>query len=334
MAITSCKKNDRHSIRPVFYHWQTSLQLSPQERSYLDSLAVKKLYAKFFDVDWDEPSGLAVPFATIEIDTARLYGLEIVPTIFITNRTFSHLDIDAVPTLADRVLKKINSLAQPLQIPVSAYQFDCDWTASTQEKYFAFLQHFKIKLSQSSPGPFPLTSATIRLHQLKFFEKTGVPPVDKGMLMCYNMGDLEDWQTENSIFDLKIAEQYLPEKKYPLPLDIALPLFRWGVVFREGELVRLINGLDASALRDTAFFAQTAPSRFAVKNSNYLQGQYLYKGDQLRLEAVAVEDLKKTAHLFNNVSHPTSMEVAFYHLDTAIVKRFPAKTISSVLEGF
>jgi hypothetical protein len=330
--VYACKKNSRPGPRAAFYHWQTSLHLHQQERAYLDSLMAGRLYAKFFDVDWDAATGQAVPLATIEIDTARLYGLDIVPTVFITNRTFDHLPMEQVPALADQVLKKINSLARPL--PISAYQFDCDWTEATQEKFFAFLLHFKKNLANGHPVPSPTTSATIRLHQLKFFEKTGVPPVDKGMLMFYNMGDLDDWPTNNSIFDMDEAGKYLPGKPYPLPLDLALPLFRWGAVFRDGQLARLINDLGREDLLDTAFFRPAAPSRFEVVKSTYLRGQYLYKGDWVRLESVAAEDLKKSACILSNVYDLAPSEIAFYHLDTAIIKRYPAAKTKDVLNCF
>ncbi len=74
-------------------------------------------------------------------------------------------------------------------------------------------------------------SATIRLHQVKYFETTGVPPVKSGMLMFYNTGDLENPSEENSILNIETAELYLSGlEDYPMQLDIVLPLFSWAVV--------------------------------------------------------------------------------------------------------
>jgi hypothetical protein len=82
----------------------------------------------------------------------------------------------------------------------------------------------------------PLT-ATIRLHQYAQPGKTGVPPADRGMLMPYNVGKIAEPGDVNSIFDEATAEPYFRgTKHYPLPLDIGLPAFAWGVQFRMVQL--------------------------------------------------------------------------------------------------
>ncbi len=44
-------------------------------------------------------------------------------------------------------------------------------------------------------------SSTIRLHQIKYRERTGVPPVERGMLMFYNMGQFSADPEARAIFD-------------------------------------------------------------------------------------------------------------------------------------
>lgn len=337
-----CRNKNAGTIQPAFYHWQTHFQLTAGEQLYLEALGTKKIYIKFFDVDWDAETAQPVPLALAEIDTGGLAGLEIVPTVFITNRTFLNLNTEDIPGLSDRIFEKINALSAPLRNSCtsgfSSVQFDCDWSEQTKEKFFALLKYFRIKMH--SPGscfqsPAPSLSATIRLHQLKFFEKTGVPPVDRGMLMFYNMGDLEDWETENSILDLKTASLYLTNGKceYPLPLDIALPLFRWGVLYRDGRLIKLINNLGGEDLEDSLRFTQFSPSRFEVKKSTYLQGYYLYEGDLLRLEEVKAHQLEAAARMLKPCISGTTT-AAFYHLDTTTVKMFSHVQLEKVLEEF
>ena len=54
----------------------------------MDTLQVHKLYIKYFDVDWDEAKEEAVPLAVVQIKDRLDATLEIIPTVFITNRTF------------------------------------------------------------------------------------------------------------------------------------------------------------------------------------------------------------------------------------------------------
>lgn len=319
------------TVAPAFYHWKTELRLTAATRSYLDSMGARKLYVKFFDVDWDAVTAQPVPLATLEMDTTWLNGLEIVPVVFITNRTLLNLPMLEIDSLARRILTKINALAEH---PIVEVQFDCDWTAQTQLKFFALLTSFKHQLAYNPP----IISATIRLHQLKYPEKTGVPPVDRGMLMCYNMGDLEAWETENSILDAQVSQTYFPSQskiEYDLPLDIALPIFRWGVLFRDGQMIKLLNNLEDVDLRDTNRFRKIAENRFEVLKNTYLQAHYLYVGDQLRLEAVEQKTLTEVAALLSSKLHfePT-LTVAFYHLDASNIEVFPKEKIGAVLRHF
>ena len=331
----SCKNNTPHqNSNPAFYHWQTDLQLTLFESQYLDSIKAQRLYVKFFDVDWDENTKAPVPLATVNIDTVFLNNLEIIPTVFITNRTLKNISENAIGPLAKNILQKINELKTS---EIQEIQFDCDWTQSTKEKYFRLLSTIEALIADSQS-----LTATIRLHQFRYPEKTGVPPIDRGMLMFYNVGEVNEWETENSILDLAIADQYLsPGAKYPIPLDIALPLFRWGVVFREGKLTYLINNLNESKLQDAGYFFKIEPNRYEVLKSTYLQGYYLYRGDRLRLEKVDAEVLEQATDLlsrrFSNFYKPGNSDgrtIAFYHLDTALINSFNYKELKNVLAKF
>jgi hypothetical protein len=347
LPVLHCTKPHPPSvITPAFYHWQTRLQLSPGERSYLDSLGARNLYVKFFDVDIDPASRQAVPLAVAEIDTQRLAGLEIVPTVFITNRTFLQLTAEEVRQLAGKVFQKITSLMPdgPASLPQPGggrfreVQFDCDWSPQSRDAFFSFLQHFRDSSRQA--GSNPLISATIRLHQLSFPAQTGIPPADRGMLMFYNMGDLEAWETDNSILDLSRSSDYLHRQKapYPLPLDYALPLFRWGILFRDERLFRLVNGLDDADLSDSSRFISIGPRRYKVVKGTYLQGHYLVPGDLIRLEAVKPPVLLEASALLaserRHLDGRDSARIAFFSLDALSQSTFPAAVLRQAVSAF
>ena len=133
---------------------------------------------------------------------------------------------EELEVLSEKIMSQIMRLWPTVSnTAIHEIQFDCDWTQSTKEKYFKFLRHFR----QLQNDPTFQLSATIRLHQIKFANQTGVPPVNRGMLMFYNMADLESIKTPNSILDLEVAHQYIDSQTtYELPLDFALPIFSLG----------------------------------------------------------------------------------------------------------
>lgn len=327
--FSGCNSQETH-ISSAFYHWRTRLALTETERNYLHALGAKKLYAKFFDVDWPEASQQAIPMALIELSPETLPdSLTLIPAIFITNRTFLNLPASEIPNLATNICDKIKSLAK---VPFGEIQIDCDWSEQTQEPYFQLLRALR-----SCAGQGVKLSATIRLHQVKYPEETGVPPVDRGMLMFYNMGDVEAGEEGNSILNNDVAQQYLDDRtdRYPLPLDVALPLFSWGVLFREGKMIRLINNLTVADLEKDDRLRSTGPNRFEVIRSGYLDGYYLYQEDEIRIEAVQIKELEAAARLLK--THLAAAEhqcVAFYHLDTTLVSRYPLNVLKKVLQAF
>ena len=296
---------------PALYHWQTTLDLTDYELRRLDSLGTQRLYVKAFDVD--VVGGEAQPSARLRVTRAeQLAPFEFVPTVFITNRTFQAASVD-VDTLAARMHRLLLALTESLP-RVVGYQIDCDWSGSTRERYFAFLT----RLQDLTDLP---VSATIRLHQLRYPERTGVPPVASGVLMYYNTGDLTE--ADNSILDNATAEQYLVRPyRYTLPLEVALPIFSWGVVLRDATAIKLVNDLQPGDLVDTSRFEQVDERRYRVVKSTYLDGLYLYRDDVIRLEWVTPEQLTRARLALRDYLPDTGWQPIYYHLDERLLKRY------------
>ena len=326
LQTTSCTNDTSRSIIPAFYHWKTELSLDNPTISNLDSLKVKKLYVKFFDIDWDADFGEGVPKAILVADSFAL-DIEIIPTIYITNRTFLKSNEAAQKLLAINTAQKIKAISKKYQInTIKEVQFDCDWSDKTRDAFFNFIKNFR------KENPILKISSTIRLHQVKYFEQTGVPPVDKGMLMFYNMSDLDDWETENSILDLVEAEKYFKNfDKYPLPLDVALPAYSWAVLFRNGKLIKLIPEVNQEELTQ---FELLESNRYKVNESSYFHGHYLYENDWIRYENIEFETLLKAANRLAEIIENPTLTVSFYHLSDHSFDDFSIKMYDDVLEAF
>lgn len=313
----------------AFYHWQTELSIDSLEQSWLDHSQSERLYVKFFDVDWDYNQQEAIPHAELLLGELP-DSIRIIPTIFITNRCFQQIRAAESESLAAAILAKIQELWPGLS--AEEIQIDCDWTATSREAYFRFLRKLKALLPASTA-----LSATIRLHQYRYPQQTGVPPVDRGMLMYYNMGDLTNWTETNSILNLDKAAPYLEANDYPLVLDLALPLFHWGVLFREGHMIKLMNGLDATDLSDKSFKKiasndDLGSSHWLVTESTYLDGYYLYAGDQIRLEYITMNLLEQTDVQLQQVSPKGDRYLSFYHLDGEILKKWDALRLLGIFD--
>ncbi len=330
LLFFSCKNTKQRSISPAFYHWKNSLEISTSESEYLSKFGVKKLYIRFFDVDWQDQN--TIPLSVIEHKSKIADSIQVIPTVFITNRTMLNIEENNISALGDKIFQKINALSTSFSKNViKEIQFDCDWSPTSQYNYFNLLQFLKSKFANQGQ----IISATIRLHQVKYFKTTGVPPIDRGVLMFYNMDDINNKETQNSIINIEIAKQYLYNfEHYPIPLDIALPIFKWGIVFQDNKFIKIINNLDQKDLSDTTRYLKIAENQFEILKSTYLKGYYLYQKDQIRLEQVSVEPLQKAADLLSPILSTNDLNIIFYHLDSTLIADYPYEVLKDIYSRF
>lgn len=322
-----CERQPR-TVEKAFYHWKTHFKPSDFEKNYCQKLNVSKVYIRLFDIDWDEKTRFPHPIAVS--DSLLKTPFNIVPTIFITNKTFTQLPDNQIDTLVFLVLKKIASCTEG--VIFDEVQIDCDWTETTEKRFFNFLKALK-QVSNKK------ISATIRLHQIKFKDKIGIPPADEGVLMAYNMGNLDDVDTKNSILDITILKSYISSlKNYPLKLNIALPIFSWGVVLRDGEVVKLIHNFDRNIVLNTplsdAVFKAKNDYQFEILKNTYLNGYYLYKDDEIRIENIPLSTLEQAADIISQNIDNQNFTVIFYHLDSMSLQRYRYEDLDNIIHRF
>ena len=183
LIACNLKKN---KITRAFYYWKSTFELNQKELQLIEKHNINTLYIKYFDVVWNQEINSAVPVAKIYFKHAVPKQLLVVPVVYITNNALIKCHNDSIIFLANSISKLIENYQTLNKNKINEIQIDCDWTISTKEKYFELLNALKNTYSKNT-----IISATIRLHQIKYASATGVPPVQKGMLMYYNMGHLQ-----------------------------------------------------------------------------------------------------------------------------------------------
>lgn len=319
-ALSSCERTPDPQV--AFYYWRSGLRLGKSERAILADNKASTIYLRYFDVKVNE-TGHIIPEAPVH-GQANLSDMSVIPVIYIKNDVFSQIKNDSsLNMFAKDAMSLTRQINTYYKVKPREIQFDCDWTPSTRDRFFAFLKACK--------RLYPITlSATIRLHQVKFARQTGVPPVDKGMLMYYNMGEIAP-DSLNSIYDRDIAMRYVRSLKYyVLPLDVALPIYSWGVRVRDNRVTQLLSKFTEGDLRGDKHFAKIAPNRFRVVAPGFLHGQYFRQGDEIKIEYATAKQLRQIAHdISANIRHAPS-RVAFFDLDTLNTNRYDKKEFKKV----
>ena len=266
----------------ALYCWKTQVQFSAGEADFVKNNRIERLYIRYCDVGLRDNA--PVPIAPVDIDTLSVQGKTVIPVVYLKNEIFNSELTEGnstyISTLAHKLGDYIEQINRYYHLRVSEVQFDCDWSLSTKQAYFSMLEAFKKEY------PYQL-SATIRLHQVKYREETGVPPVDYGVLMYYNMDKITATGA-NSIYNRATAKRYIGSlKSYPLQLNIALPMFSWGVHSVRGEVVNLVSGLTSAEIKTLkGVVATDIPNVYEVKTQTYYKGRLWQAGDRIKIEEV------------------------------------------------
>lgn len=323
LLLLSCNKTKEPTVS--FYYWKTIFKLSQTEKEVLKENNVTKLYIRYFDIGLHPENQEPIPISPIHFQE-DLNGFEIVPVVFIKNKVMLQTNLD-IEDLAQKTFRLVEVINSKNKITSQEIQIDCDWTLESKSNYLKFIERFK-KLSHKK------LSATIRLHQVKYFKKTKIPNVDSGVLMYYNMGSIAP-DSLNSIYSSKIAERYLKSlKKYPLHLDLALPIYSWGVHVRNEKVIGLRSKLNRSELKKDKNFEQMDAIFFKVKKANYKNGFFYEENDKLKIESISAEDLKEMAEELDENLAQTPNEIIFYDLDEFNINTYEKNIFKQVVSYF
>ena len=285
---------DIHPRKNAVYYWKTTFRLNDKEREFLRREKVGRIYLRMFDVAAATP--MAVPNATVTFASHVPEGVDIVPTVFITvEALLQTAEENKIDVLAEKMVKRITAMCSWNDIgDWNEIQLDCDWTESTRDAFYMLCKEVKKRV------PDKLLSSTIRLHQLQ----QEAPPVDYGVLMVYNTDRFDDYTTENSILNSETVETYLNrDLGFSLPLDIALPVFQWNIIFRNNRFVRIARPFEEPD-----------------------------SGEEVRHEQVPASELIKTMELLNRYLHTDSARhsTILYHLDSTNIDNYSHEDIKGI----
>lgn len=232
LILCSCTSESAAPKVKAAYYWSTTLRMDSVRTAFVLSHDITRLYVRYFDVV-NTAQG-PMPNATLAFNDSIPQGVEVIPTVFITNDCMAHPQ----PQLGELIAKRVLQMNETNDVMnVKEVQMDCDWTISTRKNFFQVLSDMRAYLKERGV----VLSATIRLHQLT----QPVPPVDRGVLMLYNTGDFTDIQCEKPILDIEDVKPYLKGLRgYDLPLSAAYPLYRWHLLFRQDCFVGVMHSDD------------------------------------------------------------------------------------------
>lgn len=362
----TCEKE--HEVVRSFCFWKTDLNFQTEDDSLIKNLKVQHMYVRFFDVDWNPYAKEPLPVATINDLRLSESNPEITPSIFITNEVVLQSNKKQLDSLATRIAKRVqqigkkmietkadkiaNSIVYPkdyykqenykrinydsvkaielakLKVDFKEILIDCDWSEKSKDNYFYLLKQIK------KGFPTVQVSATIRLWQYKYATKAGIPPVDKGLLMCYNLTKPEDFNSKNSIGTSEELAEYITHDQYKLKLDIALPLYSWAVVFRGNKFKGILSDYD-QLRNDTIKLKKSSESKYVLQDDILVGETYLRNGDEIRIEKISEDELEKMISIIKSkIQIDNQTKVTFFSFDKKYINDYGTQNISNYYARF
>jgi hypothetical protein len=329
LSLASCKHNVENVQRALYYWKSNEYYFTNKEIQVCNNLETQKLYVKFFEVDYHSAMG-GYPISKTSLGSSQIDELQIisvVPTVYLRNAVFLNSTKEDLDILADNIDFLINKFRSKFRGKIiDEFQMDCDWTPRTRDNYFYFLNRLKVISCKQ-------ISATLRLYPYKYPEKMGIPPVDKVMLMCYNLLNPLENPSKNSILDLKELKSYLQNaREYPIHLDFAIPTYSWAQVYHNESFSDVLY-TDAKQLK--SILKQEKSLWYEVIRDTVVNNTFLRVGDKIKYEEIDAAKLKTAITLLNqyfNIDKNTT--VALFHLDEIQINNFTNEELSDFYTDF
>ena len=315
------------------YYWKTTFSLSESDHAFMRKHDIGRIYLRMFDVDldknWGQDSIEVVPVATTKFLSAVPEGVEIVPTVFITKDAIyrSASDMDH---LAELIVGRILAMASYNDLgTIREVQYDCDWTNYSERAFFSLCERSKALLAEKGI----CLSGTVRLHQLANKNL----PFERGVLMMYNVGAIKNYGTENSILNTEDVSAYLSGKRLDefrkarsrdrFCMDVAYPVYGWGVVFRDKKFLCLLHESDFS---DETLYERVGEFLVKVKSDVLVDGNQLVTGDEIRVEIPDMRLIRKTKQMVESALDGMAYGNIIYYLDEKSLSRFSEDEIDEI----
>ncbi|HOY95849.1 MAG TPA: hypothetical protein PK509_08945, partial [Catalimonadaceae bacterium] len=124
--------------------------------------------------------------------------------------------------------------------------------------------------------------------------------------------------------DPGIIHQYLKNlNHYPLDLDLALPMFQWTVVFRNGHFLRILNQIgEAEILKAGCFTEGRYAGSCAAQKDTLLFGLSVHRGDEFHVETSQPEEVMAVREEVLSLIRNRKVSLAYYHLDSHVLSSF------------
>jgi hypothetical protein len=148
------------------------------------------------------------------------------------------------------------------------------------------------------------------------------------------MGNLTRYGGHNSILEVQEAKDYLKHIGiYPLPLDVALPIYHWAALFEHSRFKGITYNISKTDFNSKSI-TQKENNLYLMLRDTMVGGYRFKKGQEIRFEEPDKNDLEQIGTYIGNHIKDSVYRLAFFHLDSRATKRFKIKDLNDIANTF
>jgi len=318
-----------YQVSLCYYHWKSEFDPDSSDWKNHAQLGSSNLALHLFDLDWAASQSAPELKSRLRFKQSLPDAIAITPVVYITQRFLKNCPVSQRAEIATGLVEAMEKVSGMQRSRWKAVQWDCDWTESTRDAYFDLLKHLKTEI------PNIQHSVTLRLHQLKYLVRSGIPPADRAVLMLYNVGEFRTYDAENSLYSRKAIAPYLRSiQRYPLPLDLALPLFSWGLHYRYGKVQGVFAEPELEAVQSDSLWFHRNSKLHVARKAFFCQGRYIMKGDVLKIEEAGLNEARDAVEALREHWKTPTFTLYFYHWNSPVARKHGPKPLLELATHF
>ena len=126
---------------------------------------------------------------------------------------------------------------------------------------------------------------------------------------------------KNTILDIPTLKNYLSKlEDYPIKMDVALPIYSWGIVTNHLGKRKLINALTEEDLQNKNF-QKIGNSTYRILEDGFYFGMYLNKNFTIKVESIPENDIVEVQKFIDQKINEPHLYI-YYHLDSKFTNRY------------
>ncbi|MEI6311399.1 MAG: hypothetical protein WCP57_03965 [Bacteroidota bacterium] len=299
--------NNNNSKNISFYIWNNQINISHDQKNYLDSLKTRCIYIKLVEFKKDE---------IIRSKVINVYDscFSIIPVVRLDNyflANTNYTNAEKCEQLFQEVQQQINSFSKKKIITI---QLDCDYQSSNLQAYQNIVSSLKNNYH---------LKVQITLNVYRTADVLNIPKADEYFIMLYDFYNASKIDIHNFEF-LEKFKNHL--HSFPNKHQYVIPIFSRWVVYENGK-AQLEYQFKEDQIKNNSDIVYTGNGSYLVTKQLLIDNQLIKKGAIIVYQETTLDDLKKYTLFIKELSPQQSNQLVLFSFNNKIPVKFSVNTL-------